>query len=146
MSAAALHAPRRPANVVAPVAAVRPQPVASGRRTLGLALGTALVIVAAVFGIVALTAMAADSAVEARSLERAVAQSERRYAELVAELAAKEDPSRIRLLALELGLVPSPAARHLILSRGIDADGARQRDDAGPVLADPLKSVLTQGR
>jgi len=123
-----------------------PVPVASGRRSLTLALSTAFVIVAAVFGIVGLRAMAADAAVEARNLEREVAQSERRYAELVAEVATKEDPGRIRELALELGLVPSPAARHLILSRGIDADGARRPIDAGPLLADPLKPILTQER
>jgi hypothetical protein len=146
MSAVALHAPRRLTAVDAPAAVDAPVAVASGRRTLALALATALVIVAAVFGVVGLTAMAADMAVEARSLETTVADAERRYAELVAALAAKEDPGRIRELALELGLVPSPAARHLILSRGIDADGARRRIDVGPELTDPLKSVLTQGR
>jgi hypothetical protein len=111
-----------------------------------LALSTALAVVAAVFGVVAFKAMAADAAVEARALEVMVAQSEVRYAELIAEVASKEDPSRIRMLALELGLVPSSAARHLLLTRGIDADGARRPLELGPLLADPLKPVLTQGR
>jgi hypothetical protein len=123
-----------------------PVPVATGRRSLLLVLGTALVVVAAVFGIVGFKAMAADAAVEARALEAIVAQGEVRYAELVAEVASKEDPARIRMLALDLGLVPSPAARHLILARGIDADGARRPLDVGPLLADPMKPVLTQGR
>jgi cell division protein FtsL len=146
MSAVAVHAPRRAASVVAPAAVETHAPMGSGRRSLALALGTAVVIVAAVFGIVALTAMAANAAVDARNLEKQVGQAERRYAELVAEVAAKEDPGRIRELALELGLVPSPAARHLLLSRGLDADGARRPLDLGPVLADSLKPVLTQGR
>jgi len=121
-------------------------PEATGRRSLMLALATALVIVAAVFGVVGLTAMAVDKEVEARSLERSIGQAERRYAELVAEVATKEDPSRIRARALELGLVPSPAARHLVLSRGLDADGARRRQDGGMLIGDPLKPILTQER
>jgi hypothetical protein len=150
MSAVAVHAPRRlrsvdtPARVQAPITTVAPS--ASGRRSLVLALSTAIVIVAAVFGVVGLTALAADGAVAARSLEIEVAASERRYAELVAAVATKEDPSRIRALALEMGLVPSPAARHLILARSIDADGARRPSEAGPSLTDPLKPILTQER
>jgi hypothetical protein len=144
MSAVALQAPRRlqvvedrPAEV-----AVAPR---TGRRTLVLALMTAGVIVAAVFGIVGLTAMAANASVEARALELQVARAEVRYAELVAEVAAKEDPGRIRELAMDLGLVPSTAARHLRLSRSVHADGLRH-PDASIMVADPLKPVLTQGR
>lgn len=144
MSAVALQQPRRLRLVDAPEHIEVPVPV-TGRRTLVLALATALVIVAAVFGIVGLNAMAANASVDARALERQVAQSERRYAELVAAVAAKEDPGRIRERALELGLVPSTAARHLVLSRGIAADGLR-RADAGALITDPLKPVLTQGR
>jgi len=147
MSAAVLHAPRRLTRLDTTVASEASAPtVASGRRSLALALSTALVIVAAVFGIVGLTAMAANAAVEARRLELQVAQGERLYAELVAAVATKEDPGRIRELALELGLVPSPAARHLVLTRGIDADGARRPSEIGSLLADPLKPVLTQER
>jgi cell division protein FtsL len=144
MSAVAVQAPRR-----LQVVAERPQAEAvvarTGRRTLILALTTALVIVAAVFGIVGLNAMAANASVDARNLEREVAAAEIRYAELVASVAAKEDPGRIRERAMELGLVPSTAARHLRLSRGIPADGSRH-PDSGVMVADPLKPVLTQGR
>jgi hypothetical protein len=144
MSAVALQAPRR-----LRVAEQRPAEVAAaprtGRRTLVLALLTCGVIVAAVFGIVGLTAMAANASVDARALEIQVARAEVRYAELVAEVAAKEDPGRIRERALELGLVPSTAARHLRLSRSVIADGLRH-PDAGVMVADPLKPVLTQGR
>jgi hypothetical protein len=145
MSAVALQQPRRLRAVEAPVAVEEPA-VATGRRTLALVLATALVIVAAVFGIVGITALAANASVEARALELQVAQAERTYAELVAAVAAKEDPGRIRELALELGLVPSSAARHLILSRGIEADGSRRSDVDAVVLNDPLKPVLSQGR
>jgi hypothetical protein len=144
MSAVALDRPRRLQLAPAP-RDVEVAVAAAGRRTLLLVLATALVIVAAVFGIVGLNAMAANASVEARTLERQVAQSERRYAELVAGVAAKEDPGRIRAAALELGLVPSTAARHLVLSRGIEADGLR-RVEVSDLVADPLKPVLTQGR
>ena len=144
MSAVALQQPRRLRAVAAPTAEAEAV-VASGRRTLLLTLATAVLIVAAVFGIVGLNAMTADLAVDARALELQVGEAERRYAELVAEVAAKEDPGRIRERALAMGLVPSTAARHLVLSRGLDADGLR-RPDGGPALADPLKPVLTQER
>lgn len=145
MSAAALPRPLRLRVVETPSVAESPE-VRSGRRTLTLALATALVIVAAVFGIVGLTAMAANASVEAGALEREVAAAERTYTELVAAVAAKEDPGRIRERALELGLVPSLSARHLVLSRGIDADGSRHPDADALVLNDPLKPVLTQER
>jgi hypothetical protein len=145
MSAVALQQPRRLRAVEAPTVVEAPE-VASGRRTLALVLTTATVIVAAVFGVVGLNAMAANASVEARALERQVAGAERAYAELVAAVAAKEDPGRIRELALELGLVPSTAARHLVLGRSIDADGSRRADAGAVVLNDPLKPVLTQER
>jgi hypothetical protein len=144
MSAIAVQRPRAlrpvPAERVEPVAAER-----SGRTTLLLSLATALVVVAAVFGVVGLNAMAANASVEARALEVQVGQAEVRYAELVAAVAAKEDPGRIRARALELGMVPAAAARHLLLSRGIGADGLRH-PDAGTLINDPLKPVLTLER
>lgn len=145
MSAVALQQPQHLRVVEAPSVAEAPELV-SGRRTLILALTTAVVIVASVFGIVGLTAMAANASVEAGALERQVASAERTYAELVAKVAAKEDPGRIRARALELGLVPSTSARHLVLSRGIDADGSRRAEADTVVLNDPLKPVLTQER
>jgi cell division protein FtsL len=145
MSAIAVQQPRRLRAVESSVAPVEIPAPTTGRRTLVLALATAVTVVTVVFGIVGLTALAANSAVEARNLERQVAQAERRYAELVAEVAAKEDPGRIRELALELGLVPSTSARHLVLSRGIEADGLRH-SDSGVMLGDTLKPLLTQER
>ena len=148
MSAVAVEQVRHLRAVVAPEApertdaAVEPR---SGRRTLVLLLATAAVAVAVVFGIVGLNALAANAAVEARALEREVGAAERRYAELVAVVARKEDPARIRARALDLGMVPSPAARHLVLSRTLEADGMRRTEDDA-VVADPLKPVLTQER
>lgn len=145
MSAVALQRPRR-LEVVAEERTPAPVTVErTGRTTLLLVLATALVAVAAVFGIVGLNAMAADAAVQARALEVEVGRAEVRYADLVAAVAAKEDPGRIRELALELGMVPAPAARHLVLSRGIHADGLRH-PDASEMVGDPLKPVLTQER
>lgn len=144
MTAVALERPRRLRVAAEPTVATEAAP-ATGRRTLVLALTTASLIVAAMFGIVGLNAMAANASVEARDLERQVEQAERRYAELVAAVAAKEDPGAIREAAIALGLVPSSAARHLVLARGIEADGLR-RPEVETVVADPLKPVLTQGR
>jgi hypothetical protein len=117
-----------------------------GRRTLVLAITTVLVIAAGVFGAVALNAMAADAAVQARALEREVVAAERRYAELVVAVAVKQDPARIRAEALAMGLVPSPAARHLTLERTIAADGAWGPAEERAVTPDPLKPLLTLER
>lgn len=144
MSAVALERPQRLRAVTTPEAT--PEVVVpSGRLTLALALATVLVIVLGVFGIVGLNAMAANAAVDARALERQVEMEERRYAELLVAVTAKEDPASIRAQALEMGLVPAAAARHLVVTRGIDADG-QMRADARADVSDPLKPVLTQGR
>jgi hypothetical protein len=146
MSAVALHAPR-PVIVPAPrvQAEVHARP-RSSRRTLLLAAITILTLSAAVFGAVALNALAADAAVEARALERQVAAAEQRYGQLVFAVSAKENPARIREMALELGMVPSAAARHLALERPVAADGARASAADRARVPDPLKPVLTQER
>ncbi len=144
MSAVALERPHR-LRAVATSEATEEVVVPSGRLTLLLALATVLVIVLGVFGIVGLNAMAANAAVDARALERQVELEERRYAELLVAVTAKQDPARIRAEALEMGLVPATAARHLVVARGIDADG-QMRADARADVSDPLKPVLTQGR
>jgi len=146
MSAVALQRPR-PVIVPAPreESRVGARPRSSGR-TLLLAALTLLVLSAAVFGAVALNALAADAAVEARRLERQVAAAEQHYGDLVFAVSAKENPARIRMLALELGLVPSTIARHLELERSIPADGARTVAGDRARVPDPLKPVLTQDR
>lgn len=144
MSAVAIQSPRHLRAVAEAPVAEAPVEV-SGRLTLVLALSTALVAVAMVFGIVGLNAMAANASVEARALERQVQRAEIRYAQLIAAVAAKEDPGRIRQRALELGMVPSSTARHLRLARGLEADGLRH-PDTGVMVNDPLKPVLTLER
>jgi cell division protein FtsL len=149
MSAVALLQPRTVRET--PRAATHAEPsvrseTSGGRRHLLLVLAAAAVLVSSVFGIVGLGAMAADASVRARALEQEVAQAERRHGELIVAVASKEDPARIRARALELGLVPSTAARHLVLDRVIDADGARSVAAEDALVTDPLKSVLTQER
>jgi hypothetical protein len=99
-----------------------------------------------VFGAVTLNALAAAEAVQARALERQVADGERTYSSLVAEVAALEDPGRIRDAALDLGLVPSSPARHLHLDRNLPADGAVVETRLPETAPDPLKPVLSAER
>ncbi|GGI04313.1 hypothetical protein [Egicoccus halophilus] len=116
------------------------------RHTLAYALVVIVVLGAAVFGTVTLNALAAAGAVEARALDARVAEAERSYAQLVADVAALEDPARIREAALELGLVPGGAGRHVQLQRNLPADGAVNELYTGERAADPLKPVLSLER
>jgi hypothetical protein len=104
------------------------------------------VLGAAVFGTVALNAMAATNAVESRELTARVAEAEREYARLVADVAALEDPARIREAGLELGLVPASGGRHVVLERPLPADGAVDEAVEPGSTADPLKPVLSVER
>jgi hypothetical protein len=141
MSAAAAPARRREARgphlkVVQPA---RPVP------TLVYALVTIVVLGAAIFGTVTLNALAAANAVESRALEVRVAESERAYAQLVADVASLEDPARIREAAVDIGLVPAGPSRHLRLDRTLPADGAVTETLPGDAT-DPLKPVLSADR
>ena len=110
---------------------------------LAYSLLTALCLASSVFGAVALNATAADSAVAARDLERRIAEAERVHAELLVAVATLEDPTRIRELALGMGLVPAGPARHVHLSRALPADGAANAPDADLLLTDELKPILS---
>lgn len=71
--------------------------------------GAILSVVAAlgVFGVVSLNALAAESAFEAKTLEREVSELSARYDELTAEVASLEAPARVGRIAIEeLGMVP----------------------------------------
>jgi hypothetical protein len=113
--------------------------------TLVYAVAIILILGAAIFGTVSLTALAAGHAVESRELEQRVAEGEREYAQLVADVASLEDPARIREAALDLGLVPAGPSRHLVLDRVLPADGAVTEAQPG-TSADPLKSILSVDR
>lgn len=132
------RAPARPRHLEV-VAPRRPVP------TLVYALLTLLVLGGAVFGTVALNALAAADAVTSRNLEAAVEEGERVYAQLIADVAALEDPARVRAAAEELGLAPAGAGRHLVLERVLPADGAPMEALPGEA-ADPLKPVLSADR
>jgi hypothetical protein len=116
------------------------------RHTLAFALLIVAVLGGAIFGTVTLNALAAANAVEARELERRVADAERGYAQLVADVAALEDPARIRAAALDLGLVPAGPGRHLVLERNLPADGAVPDLEVPGRAADPLKPLLSVER
>jgi hypothetical protein len=116
------------------------------RHTLLFALVTIAVLGGAIFGTVSLNALAAGYAVEARELDRRVADAERSYAQLVADVATLEDPARIRSAALELGLVPAGPGRHVVLARNLPADGAVPDIEVPGRTADPLKPVLSVER
>lgn len=116
------------------------------RHTLVYALAMIVVLGAAVFGAVTLNALAAGAAVEARELEAQVAVAERTYAQLVADVAALEDPARIRAAAVELGMVPAGPVRHLAVERNIPADGAVAEAGRPAGEPDPLKPLLSVER
>jgi hypothetical protein len=116
------------------------------RHTLRYALAIIVVLGAAIFGTVALNALAAANSVETRELSGRVADAEREYARLVADVAALEDPARIREAGLDLGLVPATGGRHLVLQRPLPADGAVDQSVPVGTTTDPLKPVLSVER
>jgi hypothetical protein len=116
------------------------------RHTLRYALLIIAVLGLGIFGTVGLNAMAAANSVESRELQTRVAEAERSYAELVAEVAALESPARIRDAASGMGMVQASGGRHVQLERPLPADGAS--DESVPLggTTDPLKPVLSVER
>lgn len=113
------------------------------RHTLAYALVIVTVLGAAVFGAVTFNALAAEAAVEARTLEVEVAEAERAYGQLVADVAALEDPARIRAAAEDLGLVPADSVRYVTVERSLPADGAVPPTGTEQGSPDPLKPLLS---
>ena len=116
------------------------------RHTLAYTMVMVFVLAAAVFGAVALNALAAGASVEARALEAHVEAAERDYARRVAEVAALEDPARVRAAALELGMVAPGPVRHLALERQLPSDGAVPSSRTPDATPDPLKPLLSLER
>jgi hypothetical protein len=116
------------------------------RHTLRYALLVIAVLGLGIFGTVALNAMAAANSVESRELQTRVADAERNYAVLVAEVAALESPERIRQAASDMGMVEASGGRFVQLTRPLPADGAS--DESVPMggTTDPLKPVLSVER
>jgi cell division protein FtsL len=111
-----------------------------------------------IFGIVTLSALAAENAFAARELQTEVDELSYRYDELTAEVAGLETPERIRQVAgSELGMVPAEQPGYLVLrDQGNDAadrDQHQERDllaDGEGVVSDPVKHArdtahLTRG-
>lgn len=145
----AVTAPLRPRRVDEPTQ--RPDPrrhlrvveEPRPRHTLRYALLILAVLGAAVFGTVSLNAMAAANAVASHELETQVAEAERTYGQLVADVAELEDPARIRERAEELGMVPAADGRHLRLERTVAGDGAPEPEAVAGESTDPLKPLLS---
>lgn len=113
------------------------------RHVLLFGLTLTALICAVIFGAVTLNALAASAAVEARQLDGQVGDAERLYAQQVADVAALENPGRIREAAFELGLVPAGPARHLVLERNLPVDGAVLVSEQRAANPDPLKPLLS---
>lgn len=123
--------------------------VPAPRRRHTVLFATLFLVVSAglVFTAVTLNALAAGDAVAAHELESRVADAQRHYAQLVAEVATLEDPERIRRVATEqLHLVPADRPIYLEVDRNLPADG--DVSDAVPAgsTTDPLKPVLSVQR
>lgn len=114
------------------------------RRTVAIMVAWIASVVIAIFLAVSLNALAAGDAVRARDLERAVVDAERRFEQLVAEVAELSAPDRIKNAALELGMRPATDPVFIFLDRGLAGD---ERDvlDVGE-STDPVKPVLSVER
>lgn len=99
----------------------------------------AAIAIGAVVGAVTLNALAAEDAVTLSGLDADVASAERSYGELVAQVAALEDPERIRMLAEQMGMEPA-TPRYLVPAQSLPDD-----QEAG-ATSDPLKPVITAQR
>lgn len=97
-----------------------------------------MLVIAIVFGAVALNALAAGDAVRIRELDRRLVEAQRDYERLVADVAALEDPERIRLAAEGLGMIPATTPRYVILERSLPAD-----QEQTTASDDPVKPVLS---
>lgn len=119
------------------------------RHTAAYSIALVVLCAATIFGTVSVNALAAGDAVTARELEREVAEAERRYAQLVAEVAGLEEPARIEQVARdEIGMVPAAGVRFIHLDRALPED--RAVSTSGEVVAgaqpDPMKPVLSADR
>lgn len=117
------------------------------RHTRLLSVLLALAAAAMIFATVAVNALGAADAVEARALETEVLEAERRYAALVADVARLEHPGRIQQIAQEeLGMVAPTDARFLVLDRPLPEDRGHTGEVAAGDRTDPLRPVLSVER
>lgn len=95
--------------------------------------------VAAVIGAVTLNALAAQDSVLLSQTDRQLVDAQRDYGLLTAEVATLEDPDRIRQLAEQMGMAPTPQ-RFLVPSQSLPLDHVEA------ATRDPLKPILTAQR
>lgn len=131
-----------PAVVALPVDEVS----ARGRFTFVWLVLMLVLFASSVFGVVALNAMAAASAVEARALEQRVVEAERDYGHLIAQVSALEDPIRIRELAVDMGMIRASTMRTVNAQRALPSDGSLGTSLGVASTSDSVKSVLSMGR
>lgn len=98
-----------------------------------------LVGIGAVIGAVSFNALAAEDAVHLAELEEQVAEAERDYALLTADVATLEDPARIRQMAEQMGMRPTEQ-RYLVAEQPLPGDRAVASGD------DPVKPVVSASR
>ena len=131
---------RRPQSAPAPsrrpdLRVVQPQP-----RTWPYLVVVVLLVVGGVFGVLTLSALAAESAFAARELSSEIDALSVRYDELTAEVAHLESPERIRSVAMtQLGMVQAEGQAFLQVERRDRSSAAPARDDGDPPH-DPLKA------
>lgn len=150
MSAVPSTAVRRPAARPRPERGPTLRVVKAARHTARYVVAVLLLGALGVFGIVTLSALAAEASFAARALERDIDTLTLRYDELTAEVASLESPERVRDVAVhELGMVPAEQAAYLVVDEPLDAGRtvpaapASETDDV--LLADPLKQALGTG-
>lgn len=93
----------------------------------------------AVLGAVSLNALAAEDAVELARIEAEVVTAERTWTQATADVAALEDPARIRSLAEQMGMEPTPQ-RFLVPEQTLPGDRVEGTQD------DPMKPILSADR
>lgn len=121
------------------------------RRTARYVVAMVVLGAAGIFGIVSLSALAAESAFAARALEAEIDELSLRYDELTAEVAGLESPERVRAVATtELGMVRADQPAFLVVERPV---GSATQPAAEPEIepaasrrvADPVKQALGAG-
>lgn len=117
------------------------RPVHEGPRSHPLVFFLAYITIAvgAVVGALTLNALAAEDAVTLGQVEAQVAEAERSYGELVAQVAALENPDRIRMLAEQIGMQPAEQ-RFVVPAQSLPDDHVEANAE------DPLKPVRTAQR
>ncbi|MEX2324662.1 MAG: hypothetical protein WD576_02840 [Nitriliruptoraceae bacterium] len=136
------HDDQAPAVIALPVDDVS----ARGRFTFVWLALMLLLFAVSVFGVVALNAMAAASAVEAREFEQRLVAAEREYGHLVAQVSELEDPIRIRELATDMGMIRASTMRTVNAQRPLPSDGSLGAAGGAASTNDSIKSVLSMGR